>query len=191
MQLWTLQCVYFFELVFLVLFLDTHPEVELLDHEVVLFVGFENPPRCFPQRLHQFTALPPSVGAFCLHWVYYGQALGSRKVGHCGIRGGVPVVMSRAGPFHPHTIDHISCHILGFQSGPVVRNPSANAGDSGSISGSGRSPGEGNGNPFQYSCLGNPWAAVHGVAKSRTYLSNWARTDTSPSDPARTRWPSW
>ena len=48
------------------------------------------------------------------------------------------------------------------------------AGDAGSISGSGRSPGGGNGNPLQYSCLGNPmergaWQAkVHGVAKSQT-----------------------
>ena len=46
-----------------------------------------------------------------------------------------------------------------------------NAGDPGSIPGSGRSPGEGNGNPLQYSCLENPvdrgawWAAVHGVTK--------------------------
>ena len=51
-----------------------------------------------------------------------------------------------------------------------------NAGDPGSISGSGRSPGEGNGNPLQYSCLENPtdgaWkATVHGVAKSQTRLS--------------------
>ena len=51
-------------------------------------------------------------------------------------------------------------------------------GDLGSISGLGRSPGEGNGNPLQYSCLENPtdgaawWAAVHGVAKSRTRLSD-------------------
>ena len=49
-----------------------------------------------------------------------------------------------------------------------------NAGDLGSISGSGRSPGGGNGNPLQYSCLENPmdigvWqATVHGVAKRRT-----------------------
>ena len=54
-----------------------------------------------------------------------------------------------------------------------------NAGDSGSIPGLGRSHGEGNGNPLQYSCLGNPmdreaWhAIVHGVAKSQTPLSNW------------------
>ena len=52
----------------------------------------------------------------------------------------------------------------------MVNNP-ANAGDVGSIPGSGRSPGEGNGNPFQYTCLGNPrdrgtWpATVHGVTK--------------------------
>ena len=38
----------------------------------------------------------------------------------------------------------------------VVKNLLANAGDMGSIPGSGRSPGEGTGNPFQYSCLGNP-----------------------------------
>ena len=53
----------------------------------------------------------------------------------------------------------------------VVRNLPANAGDGGSITGSGRSPGEGNGTPFQYSCLGNSmdrgtwWATVHEVAK--------------------------
>ena len=56
--------------------------------------------------------------------------------------------------------------------------PSANAGDSGSVPGSGRSPEGGNGNPLQYSCLGNPmdlgawWVTVHGVAKSQTRLSN-------------------
>ena len=48
-----------------------------------------------------------------------------------------------------------------------------NSGDPGSMPGSGRSPGEGNGNPLQYSGLENPvdggsWQAVHGVAKSRT-----------------------
>ena len=59
----------------------------------------------------------------------------------------------------------------------MVKNPPANAGDAGSILGSGISPGGGNGSPLQYSCLGNPmhrgawWATVHGVAKSRTRLS--------------------
>ena len=62
----------------------------------------------------------------------------------------------------------------GFPGVSVVRNLPANAGDVGSVSGSGRSPGEGNGNPLQYSCMENPmdrgtWqATVHGVAKSRT-----------------------
>ena len=63
---------------------------------------------------------------------------------------------------------------MGFPGDSVLKNPSANAGDLDSISGSGRSPGGGNGNPLQYSCLGNPmdrqawWATVHRVAKSQT-----------------------
>ena len=44
-----------------------------------------------------------------------------------------------------------------FPGGSVVKNPPASAGDKGSIPGSGRSPGEGNGNPFQDNCLGKPW----------------------------------
>ena len=54
-------------------------------------------------------------------------------------------------------------------------------GDPGSIPGSVRSPGEGNGNPLQYSWLENPmdggawWATVHGVAKSRTQLSTFPK----------------
>ena len=56
-------------------------------------------------------------------------------------------------------------------SGSVVKNPPANAGDMGSIPACRRSPGEGNGNLLQYSCLGNPtdrgaeWATVHGIAE--------------------------
>ena len=45
---------------------------------------------------------------------------------------------------------------MGFLGGSVVKNPPANAGDAGSVPGSGRSPGEGNGNPLQYSCMENP-----------------------------------
>ena len=58
---------------------------------------------------------------------------------------------------------------LGFPGGSVVKNPPANAGHVGSISGLARSPGGGNGSPLQYSCLGNPmdqeaWqATVRGV----------------------------
>ena len=67
---------------------------------------------------------------------------------------------------------------MGFPRGSVVKNLPANAGGVGSIPRLGRSPGEGNGNPLQYSCLGNPmdrgaWrATVHGVAKSPIGLSN-------------------
>ena len=62
-------------------------------------------------------------------------------------------------------------YIMSFPGGSVVKNLPANAGDAGSIPQSGRSPGEGNGNPLQYSSLGNPidrgaWqASVYGVAK--------------------------
>ena len=67
---------------------------------------------------------------------------------------------------------------MGFPGGLVVKNSPANAGDMGLIPGLGRSPGEGNGNPLQYSCLGNlmdrgAWrATVLGVAKSQTRLSD-------------------
>ena len=60
----------------------------------------------------------------------------------------------------------------------MVKSPPGNAGDVGWIPGSGRFPGERNGNPLQYSCLENPmdrgawWATVHGVTKSWTRLSN-------------------
>ena len=56
-----------------------------------------------------------------------------------------------------------------------TKNPLANAGDMDSIPGLGRSPGEGNGNPLQYSCLGRQeawWAIVHGVTKTQTQLSD-------------------
>ena len=60
----------------------------------------------------------------------------------------------------------------------MVKNPPANAGDPGLIPELGRSPGEGHGNPLQYSCLENPtdrealWAVVRGVAESQTQLSD-------------------
>ena len=69
---------------------------------------------------------------------------------------------------------------IGFPGGLEVKNPPANAGDIGDrglIPGSGRSPGGGNHNPLQYSCLGNPmdrgawWATVHAIAKSQIRLS--------------------
>ena len=69
---------------------------------------------------------------------------------------------------------------MGFPGGSVVKNPPADAGDTadmGLMPGLGRSPGVGNDNSFQYSCLENPmdrgpWqTTVHGVAKSQTRLS--------------------
>ena len=65
---------------------------------------------------------------------------------------------------------------LGFPGGSVVKNPPANAGDEGSIPGSGRCPAEGANNPLQYSSLdksmerGTWQATVHSIAKSRTRL---------------------
>ena len=67
---------------------------------------------------------------------------------------------------------------MGFPGGLDGREYAYNAGDPGLIPGWGRSPGEGNGNPLQYSFLENPmdrgawWATVHGVAKSQTRLSD-------------------
>ena len=64
-------------------------------------------------------------------------------------------------------------HTMGFPGGSAVKNPSANAGDTSSIPRSGRSPGKGNGNPLQYSCLENSmergawWATVNGTAMSQ------------------------
>ena len=76
----------------------------------------------------------------------------------------------------------------GFPGGSGVKNPSTNAGDTGdlsSIPGLGRSPGEGNGNPLQYSCLGNPidggawWASVYGLAQSQTQLKRLSSSSSS------------
>ena len=51
---------------------------------------------------------------------------------------------------------HVLEYSLGFPSGSVEKNLPANAGDTGSVPGLGGLPGEGKGNAFQYSCLGNP-----------------------------------
>ena len=68
--------------------------------------------------------------------------------------------------------------LLGFPGDSAIKNPPANAGDMGSIPGSRGSPGEENGNPLQYACLGNSadrracQTPVCGIAKSQTQLSN-------------------
>ena len=78
------------------------------------------------------------------------------------------------------TKTHQTVHLEGVnfmvRGGSGVKNLPAHARDVGSIPGSGTSPGGENGNPLQYSCLGNPidrgalWATVHGVAQSQTQL---------------------
>ena len=80
-----------------------------------------------------------------------------------------------------------------FPGGSVVKNMPkylpANTGDTGSVLGWGRSPGEGNGNPLQYSCLGNPtdrgaWqTAVHGVSKSQTEFNS-INNSSKPRQPS-------
>ena len=83
--------------------------------------------------------------------------------------------LSRSSPLFKSLIAHI---FFWWPLGSHGKEASCNAGDLGSITGLGRSPGERNGNPLQYSCLGNPmerkaWrAAVHGVKKSWTRLSD-------------------
>ena len=82
---------------------------------------------------------------------------------------------------------HIFSNFSSFPGGSEAKASAWNAGDPGSIPGSGRSPAEGNGNPLQYSCLENPmeggawWATVRGVIKSRTRLSDFTFTLLSTS----------
>ena len=72
---------------------------------------------------------------------------------------------------YPTSATSSLCNVKSFPGGSVVMNHPANAREEGLIPGSGRSPGEGNGNPLHCSCLENPmdrgawWAAVHGVTK--------------------------
>ena len=74
---------------------------------------------------------------------------------------------------------------MGFPGGSEGKESACNAGDLDSVPGLGRSPGEEHGNPLQYSYLENPmdrgpwWATVHGVAKSRTRLSDFTFTSTN------------
>ena len=92
-----------------------------------------------------------------------------------------------------HMISSIS-YDMGFRGGSEGKASACDEGDPGLIPGSGRSPGEGNGNPLQYACLENPtdrgvwWATVHGVAKSQTRTSAQVVTSTrkppSPCLPA-------
>ena len=91
------------------------------------------------------------------------------------------------------------CSTQGFSGGSEVKASARNVGDPGLIPGLGRSPGDGNGNPLQYSCLENPmdrgawWATVHGVAKSWTRLNDFTffLCSTQGSRTSKARGQSW
>ena len=76
------------------------------------------------------------------------------------------------------SFNNTSSSIMGFPDSSTGKESTCNAGDPSSIPGWGRSPGEGNGNTLQYSCLENPmhggawWATVHGGTKSWTWLND-------------------
>ena len=123
-------------------------------------------------------------------WILYilrDKSLGSLYTGI------LPLCLSTNFSFHPEC--HAPCSLLylfnaysffiffninitqrresGFPGSSVIKNPSANAGDTGSVPGLGRFHGEGNDNPLQYSCLKNPmdreawWATIQRVAKTK------------------------
>ena len=83
---------------------------------------------------------------------------------------------------------HDGSTLRAFLGGAVAKNPTANAGDTGDVSlipGSGRSPGGGNGNPLQYSCMGYPmdrgawWATVHRVLDMTEHICNTLKDPSS------------
>ena len=98
-------------------------------------------------------------------------------VGETEIRGGHPLSLmstDRRSIMHPIQIflsSILECLETSFSHSSVGKESAGNAGDPGSIPGSGRSPGEGKGNPLQYACLETPmerrawWATVHGVTR--------------------------
>ena len=109
----------------------------------------------------------------CLRRV--GLTIGSRRASQNSLPEVWPWML-----LYLHLIDDFLCLSLpsgASLGGSTVKDPPANAGDPHSIPGSARSPGEGNGNPLQYSCPENPMdrgacqSAIHGVAKSWTQLS--------------------
>ena len=97
----------------------------------------------------------------------------------------IPGFRGNAFSFSPlRIVFAVGLSYMDFPGSSEVKASACTVGDVGTISGLGRSLGEGNGNPLQYSCLENPmdggawWAPVHGVAKSQTRLSDFTFTFT-------------
>ena len=136
-----------------------------------------------PQNL-QCPPSGPSQEVFANPWVKW--MLLAKEELYCHLSGcGCSLPTHRNDPFGKFQTLKLPClpFFVGvlFPAGSVVKNLSANAGDSGSIPGSGRSPGQGNSNPLQCSCLehtterGAWWTTVHGLVKSldtTAWLSN-------------------
>ena len=139
--------------------------------------GSEEPSENFPRR---FMPFPLNFKKYLLNTYC---VLGA---GDTVTRVGTVLVCWHSGEGDRQTSKPISRQFRGFLGGSVVKNLPANAedaGDVGLVPGSGKSPGGGNGNPLQYSCLeifmdgGAWWATLQRVAKSQTRLS------TQPSRP--------
>ena len=137
----------------------------------------------------QFTLLP---GGRCLHGHPTYALLSPHTVPTPSSLGNCPHwprthCYTASSPSIPTPLCFPHCHntVWASQVALLVKNLPANAGDAGLIPGSGRSPGGGTSNPLQYSCPENStdrgawWAAVHGVTRSRTRLSDWACTHTT------------
>ena len=109
--------------------------------------------------LHQVALAGGQVGGFSMYKFSHGQMFSFLLGVYLGVE----------------SLGHMVTH---FPHSSVGKESACDAGDPGLIPGSGRSSGEGNGNPLQYSCLENPmdrgvWqATVHGIAKSQTQLSD-------------------
>ena len=124
----------------------------------------------FPRHSPPSLVLGPDVEQTINIWLLFSlEGFGSRPDPECGIFFFLYCWCSKS---------HCYFRDVRFPSISDDKVSVCNKGDPGSIPGSGRSPGEGNGNPLRYSCLENPmdggaWqATVHGVTRSQTWLSH-------------------
>ena len=157
----------------------TFPQFTALGSLIPVFFVFSLPYRCIaflliscinPSSNHSFELF---ITEFFL--VYGWVHVKNNKLHFCLVDLSFANLICRASTNRPKTGRG---NTVFFPSGSDGKESACNVGEPGSIPGSGRSPGEGNGYPLQYSCLGNPmdrgawWATVHRVTKSQTGLSN-------------------